>query len=169
MWSWRRSVWSACIAGRGQRQTGEVTGKGGTRKGIWFGLKYYIIDYFLFYVWVLCLHVCICTTCMPSVHRGQERVSDPLELELRMGVSHGVDSKDWTWVLCQTVSSLSNYWAISPAPGQFQITKAVTEWFCNAYSLHPRKPLVKDRSSRLTQLHLQNLLKQNTRQKITYN
>lgn len=39
---------------------------------------------------VLCLLVCKCTTCMPTGHRGQKKVSDPLELDLRIAVSHDV-------------------------------------------------------------------------------
>jgi hypothetical protein len=33
---------------------------------------------------VFCLHVCLCTMYMPRAHRGQKRVSDPLELELQI-------------------------------------------------------------------------------------
>ena len=35
---------------------------------------------------VFCLHVCLCTACMPGIGRGQKRASDPLELELEMVV-----------------------------------------------------------------------------------
>ena len=34
------------------------------------------------------LDVLMCTTCMPSVHGGQKRVSDLLELELQTVVSN---------------------------------------------------------------------------------
>lgn len=40
--------------------------------------------YFIFCVWVLCLHVCICTICVPGAFRDQKRVSGPLELESQM-------------------------------------------------------------------------------------
>lgn len=33
------------------------------------------------------MHVCLCTLCVPSALRGQEKVSDPLELELEVVVS----------------------------------------------------------------------------------
>ena len=32
---------------------------------------------------MLCLHVCMCTTCLPGAPGGQKRASDPLELELK--------------------------------------------------------------------------------------
>ena len=35
---------------------------------------------------IVCLHVYLCTMCMPCVHIGQ-RASDPLELELWMAVN----------------------------------------------------------------------------------
>lgn len=54
-------------------------------------------------VWVFYLHGCVCTTCFPSAHSGQKRVLDPLELELRMAVSHHVGSGNWTWVLCKSI------------------------------------------------------------------
>jgi hypothetical protein len=47
-------------------------------------LKVYL---FLFYVWMFCLHLCLCTTCMNG---GQEKASDPLELEFQIVVSHRV-------------------------------------------------------------------------------
>ena len=31
---------------------------------------------------MFCLHVCLCTTCMPGAHRGQKNVMDPLGPEL---------------------------------------------------------------------------------------
>lgn len=41
-----------------------------------------------FCVWVFCLRVCLCTTCVPVSCRSQKRVLDPLELECQMVVSH---------------------------------------------------------------------------------
>lgn len=37
---------------------------------------------------VSCLYVCLCATGVPSACGGQERVSEPLGLELRVVVSH---------------------------------------------------------------------------------
>lgn len=37
---------------------------------------------FLF-VWVVCMHVQMCTLCMPGACGGQKRLLDPLQLELR--------------------------------------------------------------------------------------
>ena len=39
-------------------------------------------------VWVFCLHVCLCNTCMLGTYRSQKKMSDPLHLELQMVVSH---------------------------------------------------------------------------------
>jgi hypothetical protein len=50
------------------------------------------------------LSVCVCVPCVwlvpEEVRRG--RASDPLELELEMGVSHPVGAGSWTWVLCKS-------------------------------------------------------------------
>lgn len=45
--------------------------------------------------------ICMCTTCMLSVLRGQ-RALDPLELELWMVMSHHVNAGNWTWVVCKS-------------------------------------------------------------------
>ena len=58
---------------------------------VFFFLMYYLHD------WMLCLHACLCATCMPGAHGGQEK--DPLELELQMLVSHHVGARNQTWVL----------------------------------------------------------------------
>lgn len=31
------------------------------------------------------LNVCLCKVCVPGAHRGQQRVSDPLDLGVRVG------------------------------------------------------------------------------------
>ena len=38
---------------------------------------------------MFCLHVCLCTTCMPGTHRGQRRVSYPVEREWVLGIEPG--------------------------------------------------------------------------------
>lgn len=38
---------------------------------------------FLFYVWVFCLHICLCTTNAHSALSGRKRLLDLLELELQ--------------------------------------------------------------------------------------
>lgn len=42
---------------------------------------------FILYVWVFRLHVCLCTTCLPSAHTGQKRVSGAVRLEWHTVVS----------------------------------------------------------------------------------
>ena len=43
----------------------------------------YVSFSFILCVWVFCLHVCLCTMCMPGAYEGQKRASDALELELQ--------------------------------------------------------------------------------------
>jgi hypothetical protein len=50
---------------------------------------------------MFCLHICMCTSCMPAAHRCQKRASDLLELELLKAVSHNVSAKKSTGVLCK--------------------------------------------------------------------
>lgn len=38
--------------------------------------------FFNIYIWLFCLHQCLCTTCVPSAGGRQKTVSGPLELEL---------------------------------------------------------------------------------------
>lgn len=54
---------------------------------------------------MFCLHVCLCSRCVPGTCRDQKSVSDPLELELRMVVSHHVDVGTQTWNLCKSKRS----------------------------------------------------------------
>lgn len=37
--------------------------------------------YFYFMPECFCVHVCLCSICMPGTHRNQERTSDALELK----------------------------------------------------------------------------------------
>lgn len=53
-------------------------------------------------VWVFCLHVCLCTMCVPGAYRGQKKVLDSLELELQTDVG----ARNWTWVV----------WCPNPTP-----------------------------------------------------
>jgi hypothetical protein len=45
-------------------------------------------------VWVFCLHACLCTMLMPSAHKGQRRMLNPLEQEVQTVVSHHVGSEN---------------------------------------------------------------------------
>jgi hypothetical protein len=47
-----------------------------------------------FILCVFCLHVHLCTTCMPGVQRGQKMESGPLELELTIVVSCHMDAEN---------------------------------------------------------------------------
>lgn len=50
-------------------------------------------------VCVLCLHVCICMMHMPGDFMGQKRLSNCLELELRVVVNQHVDAGNWIQIL----------------------------------------------------------------------
>lgn len=54
--------------------------------------------YFVWHVWVLCLHECMCTICVLGTLRGQKRASDTLELELHMVVSCLFGAGNWAEV-----------------------------------------------------------------------
>lgn len=51
------------------------------------------------YVWVFCLCICLCAMClcMPGTLGDQQRVLDPLELEVLTVVSHCVGAENLTW------------------------------------------------------------------------
>lgn len=49
----------------------------------------------------VCLHVCVCTICVPSARGGQKNVPNPLDLELEVCVSAG----NWTQILCKISQS----------------------------------------------------------------
>lgn len=56
-------------------------------------MSVYAVNFKIFILHV-CLHVCPCTTCKPGSHGGQKRPSEPLELELKVFVSHTVAAGD---------------------------------------------------------------------------
>jgi len=45
------------------------------------------------------MHVCLCTTCMLDVLRGQKRALNSWKEELQMVVSRHVGAADHAWVL----------------------------------------------------------------------
>lgn len=47
------------------------------------------------------LQVCVCTACVPGVQGHEKRALGPLTLELRMVVSHPVDTGNQTQVICE--------------------------------------------------------------------
>jgi hypothetical protein len=49
---------------------------------------FWIIWIIFLCVWVVCLHLCLYTMCIPGVHRGQKWTPDPLGLKLQVFVSH---------------------------------------------------------------------------------
>lgn len=55
----------------------------------------FLYYYFILCVWMFYLHVCLCTTCVPGVLGDQNRILDPLRLELYMFVS--CQPCMWVW------------------------------------------------------------------------
>lgn len=49
--------------------------------------------YFILYAWVFCLHLYLCTLCMPGALRGQ-KLPDTLKLELQMVVNYHVGAEN---------------------------------------------------------------------------
>lgn len=68
--------------------------------------------FFVYFLYVLSLW----TTDMPSTHRSQKRVVDPLEPELQMVVSGHVGAGNGTQVLWIKTASVLNHWDRAPAP-----------------------------------------------------
>lgn len=65
--------------------------------------------FILSYIWVVCFHVYLCTTCMPSALRGQQTFSVSLELELWLIVSLKCECLGWN--LCPLKEQLAlNCW-----------------------------------------------------------
>lgn len=85
-------------------------------------LKYSIRIYvpILFKIYLMCVSVlraCMYTTCMPSAHGGQTRMSDLLEPELRMMIeSHHVCTGNQTPVLWKINKPSLNQQAVSLDP-----------------------------------------------------
>lgn len=48
---------------------------------------------------MFCLHVDMCTMCVPGACGGQRKVLDPPELELQVVVSHDIGAGDSTQIL----------------------------------------------------------------------
>lgn len=49
--------------------------------------KIIFLKFLFIHIWVLCLHLCLCTMCMSATYRGSKKVLDPLDLELQMTVN----------------------------------------------------------------------------------
>lgn len=54
---------------------------------------------------MFCLHICLCTMCMPGACRGQKEVSDSVELELQPVISLWVLVKE-PWFSERTFSAI---------------------------------------------------------------
>lgn len=66
-------------------------------------LQFVKITLDLFYVSKCFAYMCKTTRCVPGASRDQKRVLSPLELGLRMVVSHHVSAGTWSQVLCSIV------------------------------------------------------------------
>lgn len=70
---------------------------------------------------LFCLHVCMCTLCVPSAFWGHKRSMDPLELESWVVVILYVGDGNWTQLLCKSNGALSCR-ATSPATSATHLT-----------------------------------------------
>lgn len=86
---------------------------------------YSIFDYYYF-MWVFCLLICLCITCVSAACRGQESVFYPLELELQTGVSSGRGARKSQCFNCETLAPAQHPVLIS---GSFMFTKCVIIWW----------------------------------------
>lgn len=64
---------------------------------------------------MFCLYMCLCITYRPGACGVRKRLTDPLELDLQMVLSHHVGTRDKIQVICKKTSAL-NCCVISPAP-----------------------------------------------------
>lgn len=59
------------------------------------------------YVWMFCLHVCLCNICVLCAQRSQKRVLDTLGVELEIAVSCCVGAGTWTSRSSERAASVS--------------------------------------------------------------
>ena len=69
------------------------------------------------------------TMCMPGAHTGQKRVSDPLELELQMSMSHHAGAENQICIHCRDRYQVRFTRAISLAPELFLFYCSVLSGF----------------------------------------
>lgn len=78
---------------------------------------------FYFCVWIFCLLICMCTTCMPGARRHQKRALEAQELKLQwMWASVWV--LNWTWVPCESHRCLNTEPSLQP------LYRPSREWDC---------------------------------------
>lgn len=74
-----------------------------------------------FYIWVIFLHLCLCTMCVSVTHRAQKRVWQPLRLKLQLWTAMEVPrTKPRS---SGTAASALNCCAITPAPTKVLLIK----------------------------------------------
>ena len=66
---------------------------------------FHILFVFILHLWMVCLHVCMCTIWVPRSLRGQKQELDTLELELQIGVDRPVGAVDRSRFLKKSASA----------------------------------------------------------------
>jgi hypothetical protein len=92
-------------------------------------LKYIYLSIFLkscLWHWMFCLHVCLCTMCMPVTYGGQERARDALELKLQTTMNQVWVSETKPGSSLRAVTAF-NHLATSTAP--FNYIDWLIDWF----------------------------------------
>lgn len=67
--------------------------EGGVSSSVTPTLFFFNFLNFILCVWVFCLHVHVCTTCVPGACGGWKRTLDPLKLKLQVFVRHDVGAR----------------------------------------------------------------------------
>lgn len=80
-------------------------------------------------VWVICLHVCQCTTLRTRVWGAQEWASVPLRLELQIVVSCPVGTENQAWSSATTASGFICS-AVSPSPPALSLRYSLISASC---------------------------------------
>lgn len=83
-----------------------------------------------FYFFIICVHVCMCTTCMSGAEGGHTRVSEPLEPEFQVALSPHVGAVNSTQVLCSSIKCCQPL-SRSPAPISLLFKDILKSFECN--------------------------------------
>lgn len=76
-------------------------------------------------VWLFCLHLFMCATCVPDAQRGWKRTSGPSELALQTLCKHHVDAGKQNLCLFSRAAGALNHWPIPPVP---QTIESLSLW-----------------------------------------
>lgn len=108
---------------------------------IWFSFvvwKCCFIFIFIFFAWVFCLHVCICSICFLDTHWGEKKASDPLRLVLWTAVNLPESAGHWLQVLWNSNKCSQPPSQLSSPRVEFEGLRWVYLCLVHIHSLAPR-------------------------------